>query len=104
MTNIVKHSLFCMYIQTRLNCLQIAHALTEPDKQLFCGVKFQFPEYFNLASNRFKPVMYPDVSVAWCKMNTSTDWKERKKNKSREEIFYQMKVFLVRSVVGSVFL
>ena len=36
---------------------------------------------------------------------TSTDWKERKKNKSREEIFYQMKVvaFLLRSVVGSVF-
>ena len=24
---------------------------------------------------------------------TSTDWKERKKNKSREEICYQMKVF-----------
>ena len=24
---------------------------------------------------------------------TSTDWKEKEKNKSREETFYQMKVF-----------
>ena len=29
---------------------------------------------------------------------------EKKGKKSREEIFYQMKVFLLRSVVGSVFL
>ena len=28
---------------------------------------------------------------------------EKKEKKSREEIFYQMKVFLFRSVVGSVF-
>ena len=44
------------------------------------------------------------IFMASCKETQVQIEKKGKKNESREEIFYQMKVFLLRSVVGSVFL